>query len=571
MKPASRRGWAVLAVCVVVMTLFMGLGHLPLIAPDEGRNAEVAREMKESGAWLVPTYNGVDYLDKPSFFFKTVAFSLALFGNNEAAARLPSALFALALVTILLRFCRRVYDSERVAWLAAIVVAAMPMFLAHARIVIFDMMLAFFVCGAIFAGYLAEETEGRSRRNWYLLGAVCAGFATLVKGPVGFLVPVLVLLVFNRFAGRRGVWKRLFAPLNFLVFFAITLPWFIGLCIQRPDFLHYGLVQESFNRFTDAESFDRAKPFYYYAIIVAATFMPWSLLLPQAVVAAWKQRRSLHRADLLCIVWSVLVVVFFSISQSKQPGYVLSVSVPTGVLVARLLDAALTRARGGSANALRLGTIIFTVVCLLATGVSVWGLTNPERFIEVAKIDLEDPLQFRADAWPLAVCFAGLAVLGAVAIIRRSVTVCVVCLSLACPLFLLASVRGVDDVMSHRSGRALAATLRGLPPETEIVTLNCYPNGVPFYLQRTMTLVTEDGDELTSNYVLSMLRKPGPWPENIVPAAQFDEWLAGRTDTVFLITRNRERSRLESLASERGVEVRQLNKRFVGALLPPKP
>ncbi len=200
----------------------------------------------------------------------------------------------------------------------------------NARTVIFDMTLAFFVCGAIFAGYLAEESEGRTRRNWYLLGAVSAGFATLVKGPVGFLIPVLVLLIFNRVEGRRGAWRRLFAPLNLLVFFGVTLPWFVGLCLAHPDFLRYGLVEESFHRFTSAKTFHRSEPFYFYLLIIAGMFFPWSLLLPEAALAAWRERWAKHRADRLCLVWSVVTVLFFSISQSKLPGYILSVTVASG-------------------------------------------------------------------------------------------------------------------------------------------------------------------------------------------------------------------------------------------------
>ena len=230
-----------MALIVAWLALCFRLGHLPLIAPDEGRNAEVAREMKDSGAWLVPTYDGLDYLDKPAFYFKAVAFSLAAFGNNETAARLPSAAFAIALAMLAFAFCRKIHGT-RCGLLAVIVVTTMPLFVMNARTVIFDMALAFFVCGAIFAGYLAEEAEGRARRNWYLLGAASAGFATLVKGPIGFLIPVLVLLIFNRVEGRRGVWRRLFSPLNLLVFFGVTLPWFVGLCLAHRDFLQYGLV-----------------------------------------------------------------------------------------------------------------------------------------------------------------------------------------------------------------------------------------------------------------------------------------------------------------------------------------
>src|SRR5215471_1222553 len=199
----SNRTLAGLAMAIVFLSLCFRLGHLPLLEPDEGRNAEVGREMKESGAWLVPTYNGVDYLDKPAFYFKTVALSLAIFGQNETAARIPSAAFGVGLVVMIVAFCRKVHGT-RCGLLAAIVVATMPLYFANARIVIFDIALAFFVCGAIFTGYLAEATAGKARRIWYLFGASSAGLATLVKGPVGCLIPALVLLVFNHLEGRQG-------------------------------------------------------------------------------------------------------------------------------------------------------------------------------------------------------------------------------------------------------------------------------------------------------------------------------------------------------------------------------
>src|SRR5215469_15210442 len=222
--PQTPTAMFLIALAVIWFALFFRLGSLPLIQPDEGRNAEVAREMKESGAWLSPSYDGMVYLDKPAFYFKAVALSLAAFGDNETAARLPSALFALALLGIIFAFCRHAYGT-RCAVMAVIVIATIPLFVMNARIVIFDMALALFVSAAIFAGFLAEESDGKPRRNWYLLGALSAGLATLVKGPVGFLIPGMVLLVFNRIEGRRGVWKRFFAPLNLLVFFGITLPW----------------------------------------------------------------------------------------------------------------------------------------------------------------------------------------------------------------------------------------------------------------------------------------------------------------------------------------------------------
>jgi len=273
--------------------------------------------------------------------------------------------------------------------MAVIIIATMPLYVVLSRTVIFDIALAFFVSGAIFAGYRAEECEGKSRRNWYLLGALAAGFATLVKGPVGFLIPGLVLFVFHfverlrefrnligelvagfvkllkgpvihvipsfmilvfcHVGARCGLFKRFFAPLNLLVFFGVTLPWFIGLSLQHPDFPYYGLIEESFHRFTTT-TFHRSQPFYFYALIVAGLFLPWSFILPEAGVAAWKRKSAMSSADRLCLVWSVVVVIFFSLSKSKLPGYILTATVASGILVARFFAQAMANPGGKAAR-----------------------------------------------------------------------------------------------------------------------------------------------------------------------------------------------------------------------------
>jgi 4-amino-4-deoxy-L-arabinose transferase-like glycosyltransferase len=558
-----------LALVVVGLTLGFRLGHLPLIAPDEGRNAEVAREMKESGAWLVPTYNGLDYLDKPAFYFKAVALSLAAFGNNETAARLPSAIFGVALVVLAFAFARKVYGT-RCGALAAIVIATTPLYVMNARTVIFDMTLAFFVCGAIFAGYLAEEAEGRSRRNWYLLGAASAGVATLVKGPIGFLIPALVLLVFNRFEGRRGVWRRLFAPLNLLVFFGVTLPWFIGLCLAHRDFFHYGLVEESFHRFTTAKTFHRSQPVYFYLYIVASMFFPWSLLLPEAAVTAWKQRRTIHRADRLCLVWSLVVVVFFSISQSKLPGYILSVAVSSGILVARLFDTAWTAPDGRAARLLRRAAVIFAVVCLLAAvAVAVmqvgWQMSMLTKSLRITADEAE---RLGRAVWILAATFAGFGIFGLAARWRKSLSLCFLGFALVAPLGAQANLGLIDVLFTAKSGRLAATRLATLPAGTELAGLECFPNGVPFYLGRTLTLISEDGVELTSNYIVYALTKQPHWPEQIVPLAELDTWLASRKTPVYLIVRKSDRQRLETLAAARGATVEIVSPDYFGARLP---
>ncbi len=552
---------------IVFLALCFRPGHLPLLAPDEGRNAEVGREMKESGAWLVPTYNGVAYLDKPAFYFKAVALSLALFGDNETAARLPSAAFGVALVMVVFAFCRKVHGA-RCAWLAAIVVAATPLYLANTRTVMFDIALALFVCGAIFAGYLAETMAGNARRKWYLLGAASAGFATLVKGPVGFLLPLLVLLIFNPLAGRRGAWRRLLSPLNFLVFFGVSLPWFIGLCIAHPDFLHYGLIEETFHRFTSAKTFHRSEPVYFYILIVAATFFPWSLLLPEASLAMWRERWLRHDADRLCLVWSLAVIVFFSISQSKLPGYILSVTVSSGILMARLWDVALGFPGGRAARLACRATAIFGLVCLLVASAAFLGIGQMGALAGRLRIPAADAEHLGQAARPLAMLLVGFGVGAVLAWYRRSVSFSFLCLAFFAPFSANTGLGVFDVIYEAKSGRQIASRLPRLSPQTELACLQCYPNGLPFYLGRTATLISRDGSELTSNYIIYSLNRNPRWPQQIVRLADFDQWLASRTNPVCLIIRQADFGKLGNPAASRIGAVQSLPSGYLSVQLP---
>ena len=455
MIPQTQSAWILFALAVVWFALFFRLGALPLLQPDEGRNAEVAREMKESGAWLSPSYNGITYLDKPAFYFKAVALSLAAFGDNETAARLPSAVFGLALLAMTFVFCRRVHGT-RCAIMAVIIIATMPLYVVFSRTIIFDMTLAFFVSAAIFAGYCAEECEGKSRRNWYLLGALAAGFATLVKGPVGFLIPGLVLFVFHRVEGRRGVWKRFFAPLNLLVFFGVTLPWFIGLSLQHPDFPYYGLIEESFHRFTTT-TFHRTQPFYFYALIVAGLFLPWSFILPEAGVAAWKNKKLMTSADRLCLVWAVVVVIFFSLSKSKLPGYILTATVACGILVARFFEQAMANPDGKAARIIGRAAITLAILCFVVAIAAVISI-NAHGCHWPSRSDFRLPMRRN---WAVissrrSFCFSVFAVLGLLVRFRRDAGLCFAVFAIFPLLLFTLNFGAIEVIFNIKSARQLA-------------------------------------------------------------------------------------------------------------------
>jgi 4-amino-4-deoxy-L-arabinose transferase-like glycosyltransferase len=592
---------------VVWFALFFRLGSLSLLQPDEGRNAEIAREMKESGAWLSPSYDGIAYLDKPAFYFKAVALSLAAFGNNETAARLPSAVFGLALLALTFAFCRRVH-GPRCAVMAVIIIATMPLYVVLSRTVIFDIALAFFVSAAIFSGYRAEECEGKSRRNWYLLGALAAGFATLVKGPVGFLIPGLVLfmfhlverwgnarnlisellagfmtlvidsldcliprlilLVFRRVGAQCGMLKRFFSPLNLLVFFGVTLPWFIGLSLQHHDFPYYGLIEESFHRFTTT-TFHRSQPFYFYALIVVGLFLPWSFILPEAGVAAWKNKKFMSSADRLCLVWAVVVVIFFSLSKSKLPGYILTATVACGILTARFFEWALANSDGKAARIIYRAAITLAVLCFVVAIAAMILSTRMDSLAKPLGLTIADAEELGRHFITPIILLSVFAVLGLLARLRRCVCFAFVCFALFPLLLFTLNFGAIETIFNVKSARQLSQKIPALASETQLVFLECFPSGLPFYLNRTAVLITKDGSELTSasNYILFRLKNDPAWPTNLVPLTNLDLWISRRKQPVYLVAREKNRNKLETIAGVQPTGIQLLTPPYIGVLL----
>jgi 4-amino-4-deoxy-L-arabinose transferase-like glycosyltransferase len=542
---------ATIAFLLGAVLIFGGLGSLPLMVPDEGRNAEVAREMKLSGNWLIPTYNGLPYLDKPAFYFKTVALSLSLLGDTETAARLSSALSGFLLLLITFLFVRREYGA-RTGALAVMVVATCPLFLAFSRLVIFDMMLSLFVCGTIFAGYIAEQKKSR---GWYALAAASSAMGTLIKGPVGFILPGLVLGIYHTADRRWSAFQRILAPLNLLVFFALTLPWFLGVNHYYPDFAYYGLVKESLERYTTDE-FRRTAPFYNMALWVLIGLFTWTLLLPESIVAAWRNRRQLRNADRLFIIWAVVVVIFFSFSQSKRPGYILTTLVALGALIARALS---------NEKIVRRATVALAVVCLAgAIGLRV----TSSRGGTILKVPAEDRAEVTAAFTQLAVALLCGAVVVAAVWRRRNVPACIALFVGIPAMVFVVGFGGLKLYAATKSARALSERLPDLPPGTLFAGLQCFPTGLPFYRKQFVNVFSKDGDEFTSNYITFMLKKTNPWPPGVTKLADRDAWLAARKQPVFVLARGRDRNELQAIVAEQGGTVTNFATGWWGALLP---
>jgi len=566
-------------IAFAAVMIFWHLGLLPLLNPDEGRNASVAWDMQQAGTWLVPSYDGLPYLDKPAFFFRAVALSLSLFGHSETAVRLPSALFACGTLGLVFAFCRREFDL-RTAALAVAVVASTPLFFVFGRYVIFDMTLTFFVCGAIFAGYYAEAAPEVERVRWSRLSAAAMGFAMLVKGPVGFIIPVLVLAVAHIEDSRQGAIKRLLCWQNFVLMLAIFLPWFIGASIERHDFPYYGVMFESVKRFT-TNSAKRVQPFWFYPPVIVGTMACWSLILPHMLYAAFERWRTLSRADRLLFIWAAVVTVFFSISQSKLPGYVLSAVVALGILIARrFADALELKGREWS---IRSGAFLLALVAAAGTAIAARYILNADAIDAFLRQKYSDaPLMSataRQVAMPLAVGFGAVTLACLWAIGTRNVRLAFLAFA-ACPLlFITLGLPVLVAGEQHRSDKILASEINQHAPDAEIVCYHCFPPGLSFYLGRHVTLVTDEGKneekggkEIPSNYIPYMLGGTKDWPPEIVKTRNFGNWLTTQKQKVFLLVPKYVATvQLESMARARHSQLLTLgNGTYRGLLIQPE-
>jgi 4-amino-4-deoxy-L-arabinose transferase-like glycosyltransferase len=564
--------WRLVAAIVVGLALLWDLGGYPLIQPDEGRNAEVAREMRSTGTWLVPTLNGVPYLDKPALYFNLVGLSLALFGEREFAARLPSALFSIGTLALVLWFCQREYGRLR-GVIAVIIIATSPLFVAYARTVIFDSALAFFVTASILAGYLAERGREGDRPRWYAFSSAAAAAAILTKGPVGLIIPCLVLTTFHLWAGQREAIRRIYSARNAMIFVALVAPWVVAVSYLHPDFPYYALVDESIRRYT-TNSFYRPQGWYFFIGVLLSGFLPWSIVLVEATARTWTRRARLPQIDRLWFSWLLVVLIFFSFSHSKQIGYILSAAVPVGVIAARWFDPADEDAASevGSSVIRRSSLALAAVMLTLVVALSALGSIGEIRD-RVGKLipALVPDLAPRIGIVELGLCL----VVGLVLIAVRSQSRRLAFGAFVASPLLLAALwfEPWSRIAEERSSRELAAAVDALAARADVACVWCFPTALPFYLGRTITMVSARGGELTSNYFLYSLEQGHEWPETLIRDRDAEGWLSARRRPVFLLApaRHGGETRLRALVEARGVRVQEVIPGFVGALIPAGP
>jgi len=478
---AAKRG-ALLAGLGLILLFFAGLGAAPLGEPDEGRYAEIPREMLATGDFVSPRLEGVLYFEKPPLYYWLEAAVMGALGVGEVAARLTSALLGFAGLGLAWAMGRSI-GGARVGLVSALILGTSVFYVALARMNTIDMTASFFIAATLVCFWLAHrEAPGRRRFLLWLAAFAAAALAVLSKGLIGIVLPGAIAFLYLVGTRQWRVFREVPWVRATLVFLALAVPWHVLMARRHADFLWFYFVREHFLRYTTPEA-ERWQPVWYFLPVLAVGLLPWSGLLP-AAVPLLRGADPRQRGAQFLVTWAGFIVLFFSASHSKIATYVLPAALPLAVLGALAADAA-PEAGPRARAVLRWGSASMAVLLAVLAAAVVW--------IALGRVP-----KLTTDAMP-AVAAAG-AASGLVAVVaavtawrggRRAVTLLGVAAMAWCGALVLAT----PVVAARRSSDQLAAVLRErLRPGDEVAALACFPESLAVYLGRGYTIVDYRGE-----------------------------------------------------------------------------
>lgn len=495
LRRAGGRDWARdLALLVLLLGLLFGagLGNRALWTPDEGRYVEIPREMVESGDYVTPRLNGVKYFEKPPLFYWLEAGAIKTFGLNEWSARLWPALFALFGCLGVYVAGRRLYD-RRTGLIAAAILATSPLYYALGRVVILDMAVSVLLSLAMLAFLVGlREPLGLARRLWLWAFYALAALATLSKGLIGMVIPAMIIGTWIIVLWDWRLLLRIYLPSGLFVFLAVAAPWHVLAAQANPEFARFYFIHEHFERYLTT-AHERFKPLWYFVPVLVGGFFPWIVFATQGLAASargfWRDRQA-RREELFLVLWAVLIFAFFSLSSSKLAPYILPILPPLALLVAKHLSSRWEEERSTGWNA------AFFVI--FVTGIVLAGL------LLFAGRDGAEPSRVADAVDELGLVFyfvvATLGVLGLVPWIAyryRGAAAGIAAAVVAAALFLNAVVLALPGLDERRSVKSLALAVKvRLQPGDEVIVYRTYPQDLPVYLERRVT-IAEWREELT--------------------------------------------------------------------------
>jgi len=497
--PLSRS--ALLALVALLAALwFSGLDYRTLMHPDEGRYAEIAREMAATGDWLTPRLNGFKYFEKPPLQYWATAAAFEGFGVGNGTARLWPALTTFA-AALFIGFAGYRLAGPAAGLFAAAALAGSTGYVVAGHYLSLDGALSALLAVALGAFLVAQRdgTGAGERRAWMWVAWVAMAGATLSKGLIGIVIPGASLVAYTLLTRDFALWRRLHLVSGLALYVALAAPWFVAVARANPEFFQFFFVHEHFQRFLTT-THRRAGSWWYYAPYVVGGSLPWCFVLAWGARRMWRDGTPGDNGfswQRFAVVWSAFIVLFFSASSSKLPAYIAPMFPALALLGGWLM------VRFPAPTLFRL-----TVPLAVAAG-AMLAVTLVLDEARLAALTGRRGLGLVAAYLPwLRAAFAAVAIGTVLALLafRRATEVARTTGVLAIALSALVAAQlglvGFDVFRPTRSawdilaaGRAALAPQRDYDAAAPFYQVHLYDQTVPFYLGRTTTLV-EYRDEM---------------------------------------------------------------------------
>lgn len=475
-----------LLMIVLAILWFFGLPARHLADPDEGRYAEIPLRMLLTGDWITPRLNGLKYFEKPPLQYWATAIAYTIFGSSEAASRLWTSLTGFLAMLATCYAGTRLFGL-RVGVCAGLILISSSLFFLSGMINTLDMGVSCFLTIAL-AGFLCaqrnEATPLQTRHGMYLAWGSIA-LAILSKGLIGLVLPGGVLVCYSLIQRDWQLWKRLHLIAGILLLTVIAVPWFVLVARANPEFLDFFFIREHVDRFTSAVH-GRFHPWYYYVAVMAIGLCPWLFLLPISMRKAWLTREVSQRfnPERFLVLWITVIYLFFSISNSKLPFYLVPIFPAIALLMARTIF------QLNHAQLVRRFLPILLLGILAACGAYFY------QFDQFLSIKSMGPESGQVLGWLLAgtTLLASGWALGFWFIAHKNISAGIVVTALSAVLGFQLVMRDVDNIVPELSSFRMAQQIAGLQAPGPIYSVGVYRQSLSFYLKRPVTIVAYQGE-----------------------------------------------------------------------------
>ncbi len=520
---ASRR-WLWLLLLAVAVIWFGNIEYRKLIKPDEGRYAEIPREMVVSGDWVTPRLNDLKYFEKPPLQYWATATAYELFGEHQWTSRLWVSLTGFAGILLVWFAGTRLFGCAAGRY-AAVLLGGSLLYVLMAHINTLDMGVTFFITLGIVGLLLGQQAESgaRTRRNWMYLAWVAMALAVLSKGLMGLVLPGAALFLYSVFQRDITVWKRMHWGMGLLLFLLVVSPWFYLVMKANPEFFQKFFIYEHYTRFT-TKDLGRYQPWYYFVPILLFGMLPWTVLMFDTLLRTWKgsvrtdnSTRALAHSGLrtfgsnkafnperFLLIWAVFIYLFFSVSGSKLPSYLLPMFPALALLMGKQLAVMTER---------RLFWLVAPMLPLALLGLGLAPFTD-----RAADTPLQHQMYGEYANWLVAAALVWLlGVIVALLLLRRPhfvkapKPVAVLVLALSSLIAAQLGTSGYNAIAKERSSYLIADAIRPyVKADVPFYSIADYEQTLPFYLKRTFTLVAYQ-DEMA----FGIMQEPQRWVPDI--------------------------------------------------------